>query len=82
MKRVILIAGLLLAVNGCEGTSTDSDDSPGTNDETSGTFTAFVIDMVNNHTVDDGAAMDYATFEMLPDPDGDSSNIDAFRSLF
>lgn len=54
----------------------------GSNGPIAGSFTAFVLDLVNDHTLDDAAPVDYATFELLPDPDGDSNNVDAYRSLF
>ncbi len=90
MKRLILVAGLLLAASACNdesrsGSNDNNDDnagSNGSNEPIAGSFTAFVLDLVNNHTVDDAAPMDYATFELLPDPDGDSNNVDAYRPLF
>ena len=45
------------------------------------TFTAFVIDLVNNHTGDE-APVAYETFSDLPDPDGDNNNVVAFEALF
>lgn len=47
----------------------------------SGTYTAFVIDLVMNHSNDPAPAA-YATFSTLPDPDGDANNQAAFSSLF
>jgi len=46
------------------------------------TLTTFVIDQIKNHTNDTGAAVPFATFGTLPDPDGDSNNTAAYTSLF
>jgi hypothetical protein len=47
----------------------------------SGTYTAFVIDLVMNHSADPTPAA-YDTFSALPDPDGDANNQAAYASLF
>jgi hypothetical protein len=47
----------------------------------SGTLTAFVIDLIENHT-DDPTPADYSTFSTLPDPDGTANNTAAYDSLF
>jgi hypothetical protein len=44
-------------------------------------FTAYVIDLINNDGSDQ-APRPYAEFASLPDPDGDSNNTTAYRSLF
>ena len=45
------------------------------------TLTSYVIDLVNNHTGDTAPAA-YASFQNLPDPDGDTNNTVAYSSLF
>ena len=45
------------------------------------TLTSYVIDLVNNHT-SDTAPRPYTDFGSLPDPDGDTNNTAAYRSLF
>ena len=45
------------------------------------TLTAFVIDLINNHS-DDPAPVAYDAFKDLPDPDGDTNNVTAFQGLF
>jgi hypothetical protein len=47
----------------------------------SGTYTAFVIDLVMNHS-SDPAPVAYSAFSALPDPDGDANNQAAYASLF
>ena len=47
----------------------------------SGTYTAFVIDLVMNHS-NDATPAAYATFSTLPDPDGDANNQAAYAGLF
>jgi hypothetical protein len=47
----------------------------------SGTYTAFVIDLVMNHS-SDPTPVAYSTFSALPDPDGDANNQAAYASLF
>jgi hypothetical protein len=45
-------------------------------------FTSFVINQINNNTKDNVAAVPFADFSMLPDPDGDANNNAAYASLF
>jgi hypothetical protein len=47
-----------------------------------GTLTAYVIDLVTNHTTATELPRPYAEFASLPDPDGDSNNTAAYQSLF
>jgi len=46
------------------------------------TFTTFVIDQIQNHTVNNTAPVPFADFATLPDPDRDSNNTRAYDSLF
>jgi hypothetical protein len=45
-------------------------------------FTSFVINQITNNTKDTVAAVPFADFSMLPDPDGDANNTAAYASLF
>jgi len=47
----------------------------------SGTYTAFVIDLLMNHG-NDAVPAAYTTFSALPDPDGDANNQAAYAGLF
>lgn len=47
----------------------------------SGTLTAFVIDLIENHSSDPTPAA-YSDFSTLPDPDGSANNTAAYASLF
>ena len=84
MKRETTVtAHWLIAVAIGLAAAACGDDSPhladaGPDDQT---FTAFVIDLVNNHTGDE-APVAYETFSDLPDPDGDNNNVAAFEALF
>lgn len=55
---------------------TDGDVDP---DET---FTTFVIDLIQNQTMNNTAPVPYSAFETLPDPDKDTNNVDAYDVLF
>jgi hypothetical protein len=46
------------------------------------TLTAYVIDLVTNHTTATELPQPYAAFSSLPDPDGDTNNVSAYSSLF
>ncbi|HEY3801037.1 MAG TPA: hypothetical protein VGL61_00465 [Kofleriaceae bacterium] len=47
----------------------------------SGTLTAFVIDLIENHSSDPTPAA-YSDFSTLPDPDGSANNTAAYATLF
>ena len=79
-----LCAGLGLAAAAC------GDDTPfvpsdgqgsGSGSGSNATFTAYVIDLVTNHSMDQTPAA-YTDFKDLPDPDGDSNDGSAYDSLF
>ena len=70
------MVGLVIALGACGG-----DHSPATEDGGTGTdggsnqppppsetFTAFVTDLINNHTADDTQPVAYESFATLPDP--------------
>ena len=84
MKRETSVtAHWLIAVAIGLGSVACGDDSPhladaGPDDQT---FTAFVIDLVNNHTGDE-APVSYDAFKDLADPDADMNNVSAFAVLF
>lgn len=85
MKRLMSIVGaVLFAAAGCDGGSTKGsthEDETGSGDSHA-SFTAFVIDLIDAHTVDDTAPVSFSEFESLPDPDAESNNLDAYQSLF
>ena len=74
----VIAVGLALAA-GCGDDhpyGPDAGGGPG-----SGTLTAYVIDLVQNHT-DDPTPAPYSDFSSLPDPDGSANNTAAYASLF
>jgi hypothetical protein len=73
--------GLTAAACGDDSPFVPSDGQGSGSGSGSATFTSFVLDLVNNHTVDPAPA-DYSTFKDLPDPDGDNNNGSAYDSLF
>jgi hypothetical protein len=87
MRRLaVIVAAAALAVAGCGDDSTDSN---GNNNDTGdasinppppGTFAAFVIDLIENHTADNTNPVAAEAFVSLPDPD--TNNEQAFSSLF
>lgn len=79
MTRLVLIAAVVLAA--CGGHSDQPDATPPPPDATppGTTLTAYVIDLVVNHS-GDTAARPFAEFATLPDPDQD--NPGAYASLF
>ena len=86
MKRLVsalaLVASLGFAACGDDHPYVPGDSgSGGSNGSGDGTFTAFVIDLVVNHSSDPTPA-DYSTFANLPDPDGSNNNTSAYDSLF
>ncbi|MEP6865247.1 MAG: hypothetical protein ABJE66_31805 [Deltaproteobacteria bacterium] len=82
MQLRLTLLGILVAraLGGC------GDDTPYVPQDAptgggSGTFTAFVIDLVMNHSADP-TPVAYSTFSALPDPGGDANNQAAYASLF
>lgn len=82
MRRYIfgLIATVAAMSCGPSGSSDDEKHTEG--DGLASSFTAFVIDLIEENTVDDAPAVPGSTFLSLPDPDGDSNNVSAYRQLF
>ena len=81
MKLRLPLLGLVLAcaLGACgDDTPYVPQDGPGGG---SGTYTAFVIDLVMNHG-NDATPAAYATFSTLSDPDGDANNQAAYAGLF
>lgn len=85
MKRLVL-AALLAASCGDNSGATGDGNNGDTNPDGGGaaTFTSFVIDLVNNHTADNTAPVDFATFSTLPDPDLNNPDpkIGGYSTLF
>ena len=89
MKRLgFLACGLLLAVACGSNNNGGKMDAPPDSKvfmdgsgSASATFTTFVIDLVLNHGSDATPAA-FASFQNLPDPDGDTNNVHAYDSLF
>lgn len=79
MKAVGWLFALVLAsacsTEGSSSASTEDDD-----DGMNGTFTAFVIDLIENHTNETEEPVAFEMFASLPDPDVD--NLDAYVALF
>ncbi|MBA3501396.1 MAG: hypothetical protein M4D80_12850 [Myxococcota bacterium] len=75
---------IVCAIASCSGTTpgTDDDDDDGDGDSPAGTLTTFVIDIIENQTVDNMPAMSETEFESLADPDADTNNLDAYNGLF
>lgn len=78
MKAVGWVFALVLASACSEegGSSSASTDD----DAVSGTFTVFVIDLIENHTNDTEQPVAFEMFASLPDPDVE--NLDAYVALF
>jgi hypothetical protein len=77
-----IAVGLALASSACGDDSPYvPQDGPGSGSGMPGTLTAFVIDLINNHT-DDPTPAAYTDFATLPDPDGSANNTAAYSSLF
>ena len=82
--------GLLLATAGACGDDNPSVNPDGPNVGSDGsdgsmpgnTFTAFVIDLVQNKTADNTQPVAFDQFSQLPDPDGDTNNTAAYDPLF
>lgn len=80
MKRHFSLFAIVFGL----GLAACGDDTPYVQDgggPQAGSYTAFVIDLVTNHT-DDPMPADYAVFSGLPDPDADANNVTAYDSLF
>jgi|SRR5580704_8624421 hypothetical protein len=77
-----IAVGLALASSACGDDSPYvPQDGPGSGSGGAGTLTAFVIDLVENHSNDPTPAA-YTDFATLPDPDGSANNTAAYSSLF
>lgn len=85
MRAAAIVASLLLVTacsddgDGNRAIGEGPDDTPG---ETPSTFAAFVINLVQNQTVDDRAPVEFEAFATLPDPDAETNNTEAFSVLF
>ena len=79
----VIAVGLALASSACGDDSpyVPADGSGSGSDSGAGTLTAFVIDLIQNHTNDPTPAA-YTDFSTLPDPDGSANNTAAYASLF
>lgn len=94
MKRLALILALAaLGACGDDNPSTSSDaaapgSDAGSNAGSDGgiqppeTLTAFVIDLVQNHTTATDLPQPYSAFATLADPDATMNNVAAYQSLF
>ena len=96
MKRLALAA--VLAAAACGGNSSnggqDATPPPGGSDANPGgsdggvtpppaqTLTAYVIDLVMNHTTATDLPRPFTEFATLTDPDGSANNLTAYQSLF
>jgi hypothetical protein len=83
--RSTLLGALAIVI----GLAACGDDSPTVQDGSqtpdgpgpAANFTAYVIDLVKNHT-DDPTPAAFSDFMSLPDPDGDANNVHAYDTLF
>lgn len=96
MKKVAILLGLALAACGDDNPSKtdaamtgDTNPNPdGTTDgmidggPPGGTFTAYVIDLVKNHTNGTDSPAAYSAFSALPDPDATNYTSNPYSSLF
>jgi hypothetical protein len=64
------------------GPTADAPNSGSDGGMMSETLTAFVIDLVMNHTTATEQPQPYSAFSALPDPDGSANNTAAYQSLF
>ena len=91
-RLVILLAAAALAACGNDHPTVGQDgpgptaDAPNNGGSDGGmtpeTLTAFVIDLVTNHTSATELPQPYSAFSSLPDPDGSANNTAAYQSLF
>lgn len=81
MRRALaVIVGFVIGA--CSSTPPAPATGNGTGAEPTGTFAAFVIDVVVNKTADDAEAMELEVLDELADPDMVSDNDDAYATLF
>jgi hypothetical protein len=93
-RLVILLAAAALAACG-NNNPTLNQDGPGPTADapnhgsggsdggmTPETLTAFVIDLITNHTSATELPQPYSAFSSLPDPDGSANNLAAYQALF
>jgi hypothetical protein len=94
VKRLALVLGLAaIAACGNDNPSVGNDapapgSDAGSNAGSDGgtqppeTLTAFVIDLVTNHTTATELPQPYSAFSTLADPDATNNNLAAYQSLF
>ena len=92
MKRFALVLVVALAACGNDHPTVTPDgsgptaDAPNSGGSDGGmmpeTLTAFVVDLVTNHTTATELPQPYSAFSSLPDPDGSANNTAAYQSLF
>src|SRR5205814_7182822 len=87
MKRVLVLAAVIALAacgddirppggGGGDGGGSGSEGLP------PATFTTFVIDLILNQTANNTQPKAFVDFSTLPDPDGDTNNLNAYKSLF
>ncbi|NVB85011.1 MAG: hypothetical protein HOV81_41980 [Kofleriaceae bacterium] len=79
MKTAFLILGLVFAA-ACDDNDSSDTSGPGTGSDDPENFTAFVIDMIEQHTDAVSAPIAFGVFAELPDDD--TNNVHAYDSLF